>query len=89
MSFSSIPAALLQLTSDRAERKCEYCLIHQDFSIYRQEVDPIIAVKHGGQTSAENLALSCLPSISENLALFGLPCIRYKGFNLSNNLGDS
>ncbi|WP_256555881.1 hypothetical protein [Oscillatoria sp. HE19RPO] len=44
MSFSSIPAAWRQLTSDRAEGKCEYCFIHQDFSIYSHEVDPIIAV---------------------------------------------
>jgi 5-methylcytosine-specific restriction endonuclease McrA len=70
MSFSSIPTALRQLTSDRAEGKCEYYLIHQDFSIYRQEVD-LIAVKHGGQTIAENLALSCLP------------CNRHKGSDLA------
>ncbi len=71
MSFSSIPAALRQLTSDRAEGKCEYCLIHQDFSIYSHEIDHIIAVKHGGQTIAENLALSCLP------------CNRHKGSDLA------
>ncbi|AFY82670.1 HNH endonuclease [Oscillatoria acuminata] len=71
MSFSSIPAGLRPLTSDRAEGKCEYGLIHQDFSIYRQEVDPIIAVKHGGQKRAENLALS------------SLPCNRHKGSDLA------
>ncbi|MEH2331682.1 HNH endonuclease [Nostoc sp.] len=34
--------------------------MHQNFSIYTHEVDHIIAVKHGGETTAENLALSCL-----------------------------
>ena len=45
---------------ERALNKCEYCLIHQDVSIYTHEVDHIIALKHGGQTINENLALSCL-----------------------------
>ena len=58
--MSSIPAALRQLVCERAQGKCEYCLIHQDFSIYTHEVDHIIALKHSGQTTAENLALSCL-----------------------------
>lgn len=71
MSSSSIPNLLRQLTSDRAKGQCEYCLIHQNFSIYSHEVDHIIAVKHGGQTIAENLALSCLP------------CNRYKGSDLA------
>lgn len=71
MSSSSIPAALRQLARKRAEGKCEYCLIHQDFSIYSHEVDHIIAVKHKGKTISKNLALSCLP------------CNRYKGSDLA------
>jgi hypothetical protein len=58
--MSSIPSALRQLVIERAEGKCEYCLLHQDFSIYSHEVDHIIALKHGGQTTADNLAYSCL-----------------------------
>jgi 5-methylcytosine-specific restriction endonuclease McrA len=49
-----------QLVIQRASGCCEYCLIRQDFSIYTHEVDHIIAVKHGGETTADNLALSCL-----------------------------
>ncbi len=45
----------------RAAGRCEYCLIHQDDSAARHQVDHVIAVKHGGQTTLENLALSCLP----------------------------
>jgi 5-methylcytosine-specific restriction endonuclease McrA len=65
--MSSISTALRQLVIERTSGRCEYCLIHQDVSIYTHEVDHIIALKHAGQTIAENLALSCLP------------CNRHKG----------
>ena len=44
----------------RAENFCEYCLIHQDDAVASHQIDHIIAEKHGGATSLENLALSCL-----------------------------
>ena len=52
--------------------KCEYCLIHQDFSIYSHEVDHAVAVKHGGSSTEENLVLACLS------------CNRYKGSDLTS-----
>lgn len=60
MTSDYISAELRKLVIQRASKRCEYCLIHQDFSIYTHEVDHIIAVKHGGETTADNLALSCL-----------------------------
>ncbi|PAX58303.1 HNH endonuclease [Brunnivagina elsteri] len=60
MASDYISVELRKLVVDRASKRCEYCLIHQDFSIYTHEVDHIIAVKHGGETSDDNLALSCL-----------------------------
>jgi 5-methylcytosine-specific restriction endonuclease McrA len=60
MTSNSISAELRKLVIQRASECCEYCLIHQDFSIYTHEVDHIIAVKHRGETTADNLALSCL-----------------------------
>jgi hypothetical protein len=45
--------------------------MHQDGSIYSHEIDHIVALKHGGQTKADNLALACL--------LFN----RYKGSDLT------
>lgn len=60
MTSNSIPAELRKFVIQRASGCCEYCRIHQDFSIYTHEVDHIIAVKHGGETTADNLALSCL-----------------------------
>ncbi|MCF2145358.1 HNH endonuclease [Desmonostoc muscorum LEGE 12446] len=60
MSSHPISKELRQLVVKKASGRCEYCLIHQDFSIYTHEVDHIIALKHGGETIIENLALSCL-----------------------------
>ena len=71
MTSAKIPADLRQLVSDRAQGKCEYCLLRQEFSIYTHEVDHIIAQKHDGPTKANNLALSCLS------------CNRHKGTDLA------
>lgn len=60
MSSNSISPSLRSFIIKRASRRCEYCLIPQDFSIYTHEIDHIIALKHGGKTTKENLALSCL-----------------------------
>jgi hypothetical protein len=71
MTSARISADLRQRVSERAQGRCEYCLLHQDFSIYTHEVDHIIAQKHDGQTTADNLALSCLS------------CNRHKGTDLT------
>lgn len=60
MTWNAISADLRKFVIQRASGCCEYCLIHQDFSIYTHEVDHIIAIKHGGETTVDNLALSCL-----------------------------
>lgn len=60
MASNLISAELRKFVIQRASACCEYCLIHQDFSIYTHEVDHIIAVKHSGETTSDNLALSCL-----------------------------
>ncbi|OLT62129.1 HNH endonuclease [Moorena bouillonii] len=50
---------LKRLVSQRAKSLCEYCLISEQDSGGCQ-FDHIISVKHGGETSAENLAYACL-----------------------------
>jgi hypothetical protein len=52
-------AALEALVWQRARHRCEYCLLAQEHSILTFEMDHIIPRKHGGQTRASNLALSC------------------------------
>ena len=59
MSKSYISAKLRKLVSDRAKNCCEYCLIPESLTLASHQVDHVIAEKHGGKTSEENLALSC------------------------------
>ena len=69
---SDVTAALRRSVIERARGKCEYCTLHQDFSIYTHEIDHTIATKHGGRTVLENLALACLS------------CNRHKGSDLTS-----
>ncbi|NEP36848.1 MULTISPECIES: HNH endonuclease signature motif containing protein [unclassified Moorena] len=54
-----ITKELKRLVSQRAKGLCEYCLISEQDSGGCQ-FDHIISVKHGGETTAENLAYACL-----------------------------
>jgi HNH endonuclease len=72
MIAPSVPPSLRRLVTERAQGKCEYCLMHQDVSIYTHEIDHIVALKYGGSTEADNLALACLA------------CNRYKGSDLTS-----
>lgn len=67
-----VPARLRALVRERSGRKCEYCLLHEEDSLFPHEPDHIIAVKHGGQTEEGNLAWSCFF------------CNRCKGSDLSS-----
>jgi len=67
-----IPDSLRQQVITRANRRCEYCLIHRDDSLYVHEVDHIIAEKHRGETISDNLCLACLD------------CNRHKGSDFAS-----
>jgi hypothetical protein len=67
-----IPESLRREVIERAEGCYEYCLIHQQDSLYAHEVDHIIPEKHRGETSAANLCLACLD------------CNRYKGSDFAS-----
>jgi hypothetical protein len=54
-----VPAALRALVRTRAGRKCEYCLLHEEDSLFPHEPDHIIASKHGGLTQQSNIAWTC------------------------------
>jgi hypothetical protein len=54
-----VSAQLRRLVIERAQNCCEYCRIHADYRHFPYEVDHIIAEKHGGATTAENLCWSC------------------------------
>jgi hypothetical protein len=60
MSGTYISASLRRFVFDRAQGCCEYCLIPEALALASHHLDHVIAEKHGGETIAENLALSCL-----------------------------
>jgi HNH endonuclease len=60
MSTTHVPAPLRRLVRVRADRNCEYCLAPERLCFQAHQVDHVIAEKHGGETSEDNLALSCI-----------------------------
>lgn len=54
-----IPANVRNLVAQRANQRCEYCLLHEKHSFLAFHVEHIISLKHGGETVIENLAFSC------------------------------
>lgn len=57
---SYVPVALRRLVAERAQRLCEYCLIHEDDTFLGCQVEHVIAEKHHGPTVADNLAYACV-----------------------------
>ena len=70
--MSDIEPALRELVRSRAAGVCEYCRISERFTLAEHEIDHVIAVKHGGQTVVENLALCCAV------------CNRFKGSDIAS-----
>ena len=44
------------LVIERARRRCEYCLVHEDNAGFPHQIDHIISRKHGGSSGIGNLA---------------------------------
>ena len=55
-----VPAELRRAVRARAGGRCEDCLAPERLSFHTHQVDHIVAQKHGGETMADNLALSCI-----------------------------
>jgi len=53
-------AALRQQVWERAEGRCEYCHLPHELDVLPFQIDHVRPVKHGGPSSPDNLALSCL-----------------------------
>jgi len=69
---SSIPELLRRQVQERANGRCEYCRVHEADMYFPHEPDHVIAEKHGGRTTSENLAWSCFY------------CNRFKGSDLAS-----
>ncbi len=69
---SRISAEIRQIVASRANFVCEYCLISEEDSYFKFQVEHIISRKHGGSSELENLALACVF------------CNRYKGSDIGS-----
>ena len=72
MSTTYVSAALRREVIERAKDCCEYCRLNTSDRAINLAIDHVIAEKHGGETHAENLCLSCFW------------CNSYKGSDLSS-----
>ena len=54
-----IDAAARNLVRIRADNRCEYCLLRQEYSDDIHHVEHIVAKQHGGSDDPGNLALAC------------------------------
>ena len=71
MSITRINRELGLLVWLRADSRCEYCGMPQQFDDLTFEIDHVVAEQHGGKTTPANLALACFS------------CNRRKGSNLA------
>jgi hypothetical protein len=67
-----VERALEDQVWERAQSRCEYCQLPVAYTEAPFQIDHIIARKHGGETVAGNLALSCYS------------CNSYKGPNIAS-----
>jgi len=72
VSSARISSALRREVRERADGCCEYCLLPEAQAFFPHEPDHIVATKHGGVTTAENLALACFD------------CNRFKGSDIAS-----
>jgi len=72
MNQPRILASLRREVRERAEERCEYCLLSESQAVLPHEPDHLIALKRGGRTTSENLALACFE------------CNRFKGSDIAS-----
>lgn len=72
MNPAHIPAGLRRTVRRRAAKRCEYCLLAESDAFFPHEPDHVIARKHRGETSVDNLALACVD------------CNRFKGSDIAS-----
>ena len=52
-------AATRALVRERADNRCEYCLLRQEYCEFTHHIEHIISKQHGGRDAIDNLALAC------------------------------
>ncbi|MBZ5617463.1 MAG: HNH endonuclease [Acidobacteriia bacterium] len=69
---SNVSEELRTQVARRAEHRCEYCLISEADAGFSHQVDHVVSRKHGGSSTANNLAFACVL------------CNRHKGTDIAS-----
>jgi hypothetical protein len=77
VTAARISSALRKEVRERAKGSCEYCLLPEVQAFFPHEPDHVIATKHGGESTIDNLALACFD------------CNRFKGSDIASIDPDS
>jgi len=77
VTAARISSALRKEVRERAKGYCEYCLLPEAQAFFPHEPDHVIAAKHGGESTIDNLALACFD------------CNRFKGSDIASIDPDS
>lgn len=56
---SYIPESIRESVAKRAKYRCEYCKVYERHSFLSFHIEHIISLKHGGESSEDNLAFAC------------------------------
>ena len=72
MTGVRISSALRKEVRERAKACCEYCLLPEGQAFFPHEPDHVVATKHGGESTLDNLALACFD------------CNRFKGSDMAS-----
>jgi hypothetical protein len=67
-----IDGSIRDFVRRRAGGYCEYCRISERFTLALHEIDHVVAVKHGGESTLDNMALCCTI------------CNRFKGSDIAS-----
>lgn len=90
--------ALRRFVIERARCACEYCLFPNAVSFYPHEVDHVVALKHQGKTTADNLAYACrrcnrfkgrLIRVQASLLFFSIKGLKFGLITLHSQKGRS
>lgn len=57
--MNRVSAKLREQVRQRAEQRCEYCRKPEGVSAYAHQVEHVIAIKHDGPSTFDNLAWAC------------------------------
>lgn len=57
--MTHIPTALRKQVRQRAAERCEYCRKPENVSAFSHQIDHLVASKHDGPTTLDNLAWAC------------------------------